>query len=268
VFNIGYESRANLYTMPANGGSPKQLTFLNAFSVAGVWSPDGGSVAFASTEGGNPRVWMVNADGTSPHPLPTSDVSENYNLAWSPGSRLLYQKAGYKSFYAIDPTTRRQELFLGEDSFRFVCCPEYSPDGKRIVVYLSRPRRGLWTVDTEGLGQVLIHALVAQSDSNPIPIGWSSDGMSIYAYDGKRAAARGLLVAFGETVTAAKIVRISLNGGPSTTIVDLPFDEVGGVAMFPDGRRFVASVYSSRSDVWVVENFDVTAEPRVAQAVK
>jgi hypothetical protein len=32
--------------------------------------------------------------------------------------------------------------------------------------------------------------------------------------------------------------------------------------MFPDGRRFVVSVYSSRSDVWVVDNFDVTT-PRV-----
>jgi hypothetical protein len=38
--------------------------------------------------------------------------------------------------------------------------------------------------------------------------------------------------------------------------VTLPFDEVGSIAMFPDGRRFVASVYSSRSDVWAVENFD------------
>jgi hypothetical protein len=26
--------------------------------------------------------------------------------------------------------------------------------------------------------------------------------------------------------------------------------------MFPDARRFVVSVYSSRSDVWVVEDFD------------
>jgi Tol biopolymer transport system component len=69
VFNMGYESRANLYTIPALGGTPKQLTFLNSFSVGGVWSADGRKLAFASTEGGKPRVWIVNADGSSPQPL-------------------------------------------------------------------------------------------------------------------------------------------------------------------------------------------------------
>jgi hypothetical protein len=44
-------------------------------------------------------------------------------------------------------------------------------------------------------------------------------------------------------------------------IVDLPFAEVGGVAMFPDARRFVASVYTSRSDVWIVDNFDASPSP-------
>ena len=66
VFNMGYESRANLYTIPAAGGTPKQLTFFNAFSVDGTWSPDGQSVAFASTEGGVAGVWVVNANGSAP----------------------------------------------------------------------------------------------------------------------------------------------------------------------------------------------------------
>lgn len=44
--------RANLYTMPAAGGAPRQLTFLNALSIGGVWSPDARSIAFASDEGG------------------------------------------------------------------------------------------------------------------------------------------------------------------------------------------------------------------------
>ena len=59
-------------------------------------------------------------------------------------------------------------------------------------------------------------------------------------------------------ITEARIDRLALNGAPPTTIVELPFHEVGGIAMFPDGRRFVVSVYSSRSDVWIVENFDMT----------
>ena len=61
---------------------------------------------------------------------------------------------------------------------------------------------------------------------------------------------------FGETITAAKVVKLTTRGGRPTTIVEFPFAEIGGVAMFPDARRFVVSVYTSRSDVWVVDDFD------------
>jgi len=40
------------------------------------------------------------------------------------------------------------------------------------------------------------------------------------------------------------------------TVRPLPFEEIGSVAPFPDGRRFVVTVYSSRSDIWVVDDFD------------
>ena len=71
-----------------------------------------------------------------------------------------------------------------------------------------------------------------------------------------------------ETLTDAKILRLPRNGGAAETLVQLPFDEVGSVAMFPDGRRFVVTVYSSQSDVWVVDHFDVVSPPTIAQGVK
>jgi hypothetical protein len=76
--------------------------------------------------------------------------------------------------------------------------------------------------------------------------------------DGKRAAFRGI-ASFDETITDARIFRVPVKGGPPEVLLTLPFDEVDSIAMFPDGRRFVASVYSSRSDVWAVDNFDVTS---------
>jgi Tol biopolymer transport system component len=63
VFNIGHEPVTNLYTMPITGGTPKQLTFGDSFNLGAVWSADGHRIAFASTEGGQPRVWTVSADG-------------------------------------------------------------------------------------------------------------------------------------------------------------------------------------------------------------
>ena len=67
-----------------------------------------------------------------------------------------------------------------------------------------------------------------------------------------------------ETLTEAKILMIPVNGGQPKTIASLP-SEIGGVSMTPDGRRFVYTVYSSRSDVWVVDNFDVSPELKLTR---
>jgi Tol biopolymer transport system component/DNA-binding winged helix-turn-helix (wHTH) protein len=269
LFNMGYESRANLYTMPATGGTPRQLTFLNAFSVGGVWSADGRKVAFASTEGGKARVWVVNADGSSLHPVSTGEMSDVFSVAWSPGSRLLYQQTGNQNFYTVDLQTRQETLLIKDSSVGWASFAEYSPDGKKIAVsWNRRPNRGVWVIDSETLRESLIHETPNPSESNPVPIGWSPDGTSIYAYDGIRAANRGLSVSYGETITNARILRVPLDGGPPTRIADLPFEEVGGIALFPDGRQLVCAVYSAQSDVWVVEDFDVSTESRVARRSK
>ena len=265
VFNMGYESRANLFTIAASGQSPKQLTFLDSFSVGGTWSPDGRSVAFAGTEGGQRKVWIVNADGSSPQPISSGDMSDSFEIAWSPGPHLLYQQTGNRNYYVLDPQTRQERLLIKDSSVGWVAYPAYSPDGKRIAVGWNRRPKGVWVIDTADLRETLIHRAATPSDSDPLPIGWSHDGSAIYALDGKRAAYRGLSVSFGETLTQARILRIPMNGDQPRTIVSLPFEEVGSVSMFPDGRRFVCTVYSSRSDVWLVDNFDVSTESSIAR---
>ena len=263
VFNIGHEGLANLYTMPITGGSPKQLTFLDSFSVAGAWSADGKRIAFASTQGGKPRVWTVNARGGVPRALSSNDLSDSFDLDWSPGSRILYQQAGNRNYYELDPETREERLLVSDSSAGWMFSPVYSPDGRKVAVQWNRrPNRGIWIIDTKDRHETLVYKTSALST---MPFGWSADGSSIYAVEGKNSTYRGLASPLGETVTEAKILRVPLNGGDVTTVASLPFDEIGGVSMTPDGRRFVYTVYSSRSDVWVVDNFDVPPEPRITR---
>ena len=269
LFNMGTESRANLYTIPATGGSPRQLTFFNAFSADGAWSADGRSVAFASTEGGKARVWVMNADGSSPRPLSSSDMSESFDVTWAPGDRILYQQPGNRNFYVVDAQSRQERLLIKDGSVGWNASAEYSPDGKKIAVsWNRRPIRGVWLIDPADSRETLVYGARDPSDSVPFPIGWSPDGRFILAFDGKRAAHRGVTVPFEETITDAKILRVPVNGGAPETLLPLPFDEVGSVTMFPDGRRFVVSVYTSRSDVWVVDNFDVTPPMTNALSVR
>jgi Tol biopolymer transport system component/DNA-binding winged helix-turn-helix (wHTH) protein len=99
VFNVGYEGRANLFVMPMTGGVPRQLTFLDSFNLEGVWSPDGKRIAFASTEGHTPRVWMVSAEGGTPRALAAGPLSDSFDLSWSPAARIHYQQPGNSNYY-------------------------------------------------------------------------------------------------------------------------------------------------------------------------
>jgi Tol biopolymer transport system component len=251
VFNIGREPTANLYVMAITGGQPKQLTFFNSFNVGGAWSPDGKQVAFASNEGGTNRVWVVDVDGGSPRPVSSGQLSDSFELAWAPGRDILYQQAGNQNYYTLDPN-QGERLLLAENSPGWIFNPSYSSDGERIAVVWNRPsNRGIWLMQRDGLRQTL-----ARRNEMPELISWSSDRSAVYAIEGKRATYRSLATKLGETITEAKIVRVPFDGGQPRTILALPFSEVGGVSMTPDGQTLICSVYSNRSDIWILENFD------------
>lgn len=253
VFNIGHEGRANLYVMPITGGPPRQLTFFDSHNVGGVWSPDGKRIAFASTEGGRTQVWTVDAVGGVPRPLASTDMSDTYELAWSPATQILYQQPGYRNYREFDPQTRVERPLVRRPR-GWIYSPVHSLDRQKIAVFWNRPpNRGFWIIDVDDRAETLVYPTDAGSAR---PLGWSPDGHSIYVIEGKNWAYRGLTAALGESMTDARILLVPLDGGEVHTVANLPFEEIGGVAMASDGRRFVVTVYSSRSDVWMVDNFD------------
>jgi Tol biopolymer transport system component len=211
-------------------------------------------LSFASTEGGKGRVWIAGANGEDPRPISSNDLSESFDLAWSPGRRILYQQAGNRNYYELDPDTREERLLVANSSVGWMFSPVYSPGGRYIaVMWNRRPARGIWVIDTTNREQRVVYKTDALSTT---PIGWSPDGNYVYIIESSKVTFRGLMLPVGETTSVAKILMVPLKGGEVQLVTRLPFDEVGAVSMTPDARTFVFSVYSSRSDVWVVDDFD------------
>lgn len=261
VFNMGQHPTAHLYTMAASGGNATQLTFGDSFNVGGRWSPDGTRIAFASTQGGTPRVWAVNTSGAlSPTPLSFRTLSDTFDIRWSPDSRILYQRAGNDNYYDLDPLTQSETPVAPDPPAGWMFWPVYAPDGDRFAVMWNRPehrvRRGLWLVDTRDRSETLIRDIGGMS---VVPIGWSRNGASIYAVVGKPGTYRGPTLLTGETKIDAQIVEVDANSGELRPVAALAGQEIGTVTMTPDARRFYYTVYTSRSDVWVVDHFDASS---------
>ncbi len=259
LFNVGHHPHTNLFTMPVGGGAMTQLTFLQSFNVGGVWSPDGSQVAFASTEGGSARVWIVADAGGTPRRLSAVAPGESLDLAWAPGRRLLFQQAGNRNYHAFDPVSSEEQLVTRNGSVGWMFSPAYSPDGRRIAVSWNRkPDRGIWIVDAHDQTETFVRKAAAGT----MVLGWSTDGRTIFIVDGKNASTRGPILPIGETISDATILEVPVNGDPVEVVAALPGAEIGGVTMAPNGRRFIYTAYSSRSDVWVVDNFDRAVPPR------
>jgi Tol biopolymer transport system component len=228
---------SNIYKMTIDGGPATQLTFSNAFKASPSWSPDGKRIAFCSNEGGSIKVWTIESDGSSPQPINGTRLSPSYILTWSPGRKILYQEPTNRNFKILDPETGEEESLIKDDSVGWIFSPKYSPDGKRIAVWWNRSDnrmdRGLWVISLSDKSATLIVR------GNMTPSGWSPDGASIYVVSPS-----------SDTITS-----IPAEGGDPQSLFTLP-GSITYASVSPNGRRFVCSVAETKSDVWLMLNFD------------
>ena len=84
----------HIWMVSAEGGEPRQLTRGDGSDTRPRWSPDGKSLAFISTRGGNSQVWILSLDGGDPWPL-TSLSTEADGVTWAAhGDTLALHLAG------------------------------------------------------------------------------------------------------------------------------------------------------------------------------
>jgi dipeptidyl aminopeptidase/acylaminoacyl peptidase len=141
AFVTNISGRNNLWTVPASGGWPVQLTVSNQRQTAPAWSPDGKSIAYMSDYDGDEQwdIFVVNAqNGEVTNLTRTKDISEE-SPVWSPDSKWIAYtvKPRTSSTYEIDlinPFTRQvKHLTTGTPKELSNGGVIWSRDGKSIV---------------------------------------------------------------------------------------------------------------------------------------
>lgn len=186
----------DLYTMKPDGSDQQQLTSEPGLEISPEWSPDGKTLAFASTRDSrqpnncvrgnverncNYEIYTIQADGTNLRRI-TDLTSLDRDPSWSPdGKRLAWTTTpfpSYKAELAIIDVDGSNMQILTDDPGYHEAHPEWSPDGTQIVwTRFDGQRYDLYTIqmDDYAIKQVMIdHSIV--DDVGNANATWSPDG--------------------------------------------------------------------------------------------
>ena len=234
---IAYVNEGHICKMPVGGGGPVQLTFSNGTDFSPAWSPDGRRIAFGSNEGGAYKVWVVDSGGADRQQFVNTHLDEETDaqVAWSPGRDILYQKPGNRNFNILNAETGDEKALVPNESVGWLFSPAYSPDGRKVAVYWNRGAEGgVWLISLVDNSATLLARRWCY------PAGWSPDGRSVYAYCGN----------------SVRLIHVGAAAADSPPIVLTVSGEIAGASVSQDGNNFVYSLAETKSDVWIVDNFD------------
>jgi serine/threonine-protein kinase len=246
---VAFVSEGGLFVMPFAGDSvPRWVATPSNGAIEPRWSPDKSRIAFA-VEDSNATGLFV-ADQATGRVVKVGRRGPNImpELSWSPdGKRLVFARAGRRELFFVDVATGRDSSLQWDSQYR-VYTPRWSPDGREIV---ATDFVGMQAMDW--IARTTVGSGRWKHTRTEIPnirlLRWTADGW-IYAGVTPRTRDR-----------PAAVHRMRASGGGFQPYFQLPIPcDFREMSMSADARRFVCTMERYEPDVWVVQNFDPTAQ--------
>ena len=111
LFDSRPDGHSHIFSIPALGGSPRQLTFGNANDIVPRWSHDDQTIYFRSNRGGRWQLWKIAAGGRDPQPVTTGDGIEPQESA--DGKWLYYTRGDEDGIWRM-PTAGGPEVQIAQ----------------------------------------------------------------------------------------------------------------------------------------------------------
>lgn len=186
-WGINKGGQRDIWTVPASGGNPVQVTDDVAVDWDPVWSPDGKYLWFASDRGGSMNLWRVSIDEqtgelrAAPEAVTTPSASTSDLTFSRDGKRLAYAQTLSRNKLqqiAFDPDT---EKIVGNPTWitqgsKLATNPDLSPDGQWVAFdSVGEKQEDLFLIRRDGSG---LRLLTNDRYKDRVPR-WSTDGKLI-----------------------------------------------------------------------------------------
>ena len=178
-----------VYTVPAGGGTPKQITPIGPSYLHG-WSPDGKYLAFTGQRDGEFDVYVVPSTG-GPERRLTSAPGLDDGPEYTPDGRWVYfnsARTGRMQVWRMRPDGSAQEQLTFDDFNNWF--PHVSPDGRSIVFVTYGPE--IQATDHPWYKQIYIRRMPASGGKPSVVAyvygGQGSLNVNSWAPDSRRIA--------------------------------------------------------------------------------
>jgi Tol biopolymer transport system component len=177
-FSATLGPNGDFWTVPALGGTPRQLT--NDLREGGwpVWTPDGRAIIVSSARAGSRTLWQIPADGGEPVPLTTGAGEDDQPDLMADGRQLAYTNLRNSWELRVRDLASGDERSLLQRGLDLLF-PMFSPDGKRIAYFgRSDYAVAIFTINVDGSDP---RQLTAGRELNHMPR-WGHDGENVFFF--------------------------------------------------------------------------------------